>query len=423
MKKINSKKFEEIITQIVPSNKEVKEIEEKLKKFLKIVKENLKRKKLDVEIFIGGSFAKATQIRKKVYDIDIFFRFSKNYENISELTENLLKNFKNVKRIHGSRDYFRVQIENNLFFEVVPVMKVKKPSEADNITDLSYSHVIYIKNKIKNKKTLNEIRLAKAFCYSTKTYGAESYIRGFSGYSLELLIIYYNNFLNFLKEMCKNKGEKIIIDIEKVYKNKQSILRELNESKLESPVILVDPTHKYRNALAALSYETFENFKREACKFLKNPSEEYFKIKDKNFEELKKKYEKKYEIIIVKIKTEKQEGAIAGSKLLKFFNYLNYRISKYFEIKEKDFEYNGGDSAKGIFAVKNKGKIIINGPYLRDEENVKKFKQNHKNIYIKKSRVYSEEKISFDLRKFLNELKQKETKIINEMGINGFEII
>ena len=37
----------------------------------------------------------------------------------------------------------------------------------------------------------------------------------------------------------------------------------LNASKLNSPIILIDPTYKQRNTLAALSNETFENFKKD----------------------------------------------------------------------------------------------------------------------------------------------------------------
>ena len=52
----------------------------------------------------------------------------------------------------------------------------------------------------------------------------------------------------------------------------------MNSSKLTSPIILVDPTYKQRNALAALSEETFEKFKQASKKFLKNPSIKYFEI-------------------------------------------------------------------------------------------------------------------------------------------------
>jgi tRNA nucleotidyltransferase (CCA-adding enzyme) len=93
------------------------------------------------------------------------------------------------------------------------VKKISKPKEAENITDLSYSHVNYIKKRIKNKKILDEIRIAKAFCYATNTYGAESYIGGFSGYAIELLVYHYGSFLKFIKAISKLDGKKEIIDI------------------------------------------------------------------------------------------------------------------------------------------------------------------------------------------------------------------
>ena len=50
----------------------------------------------------------------------------------------------------------------------------------------------------------------------------------------------------------------------------------LNESKLQSPIVFVDPTFKERNALAALSRETFEKFKKASKVFLRAPSKRYF---------------------------------------------------------------------------------------------------------------------------------------------------
>lgn len=49
----------------------------------------------------------------------------------------------------------------------------------------------------------DEIKIAKAFCHATGCYGAESYIKGFSGYALELLIYHYKSFQSFVKAMTK----------------------------------------------------------------------------------------------------------------------------------------------------------------------------------------------------------------------------
>jgi tRNA nucleotidyltransferase (CCA-adding enzyme) len=201
---------------------------------------------------------------------------------------------------------------------------------------LSYAHVKYIKSKIKSKKAINEIKLAKAFCYAKKCYGAESYINGFSGYSLELLIYKYKSFLNFVKAIARIGKEKEIIDIEKKYKNKREILLNLNSSKIKSPIVLIDPTYPRRNALAALSEETFTKFREECRKFIKNPSINDFEIKKIDVEKLKNyALKRKNDFIFIEISTAKQEGDIAGSKLIKFYRHLIKEVEKYFNIKNK----------------------------------------------------------------------------------------
>ena len=56
-----------------------------------------------------------------------------------------------ITTIHGSRDYFQIKINDRIFFEVVPVKKVSNPKKAENITDLSYFHVKYIRQKVTDK--------------------------------------------------------------------------------------------------------------------------------------------------------------------------------------------------------------------------------------------------------------------------------
>ncbi|MEK6833372.1 MAG: nucleotidyltransferase domain-containing protein, partial [Nanoarchaeota archaeon] len=187
MKK-TEKILKEILKKVEPSEDDLKYIKDYANIFSRNIKKNLKKYKIDAEIFIGGSFAKGTVIKKDNYDVDIFIRYDKKYKNeeISILTKKALGKSKDVFVIHGSRDYFRINYEKNFFIELIPVKKINNPKEHENITDLSYLHVRYINKKIKSKKILDEIKIAKAFCYANGCYGAESYIHGFSGYSLEL---------------------------------------------------------------------------------------------------------------------------------------------------------------------------------------------------------------------------------------------
>jgi len=424
--KINSV-LAEVLGKIVPEKEEIFEIERKLKEFLSDFRKKIKKKKIDAEVFVGGSFAKNTIIKKEYYDIDVFLRFDKKYANkdISGITKKILSRTKKVQEIHGSRNYFRVKISQSFFIEIVPVLKISNPKEAENITDLSYFHVKYVNKKTKNKKIFDEIRLAKAFCHANNVYGAESYISGFSGYGLELLIYHYKTFINFIRNMEKIKeNEKLVIDIERHYKNKKDILLDINSAKLLSPIIFVDPTYKHRNALSALSAETFGRFK-EACKeFLKNPSVKAFEIKKINLEGIKQKAKKnKNELIILKAATDKQEGDIAGSKLVKFCRHLRNEIEKFFDVKDSGFEYSGKKTAIYYFEVRKKPEIIINGPRLKDKENATRFKRNHKSTFSKKERIYAREKINLSIKDFLNKWEQQRKKIISDMSIKELRVI
>ncbi len=412
--------LKEVLKKVEPPKEDLKVIKDSLKDFLERFEKRLKTLKINAEVFVGGSFAKNTIIKKDKYDVDVFVRFNKAYDNreISNLLAKALKVFKNVSKIHGSRDYFRIRISPDFFIELIPVKKIKNPKEAENITDLSYSHVKYIKRKIKSKKILDEIRIAKAFCYANNCYGAESYIQGFSGYGLELLVYYYGSFIKFLNAVTKMNSEKVVIDIEKHYRNRQIALMDMNSAKLDSPIVLVDSTYKSRNALAALSYETFEKFQKACKKFLRNPSIKAFEIKKTDLEKIKADAKKKkYEFILIETKTDKQAGDIAGSKLLKFYNHLTKEINKFFYIKKKGFSYGNKKSAKYFFVVKKRPEIIYKGPFLKDKKHVEKFRKKHKKTFSDKKRIYSKKKVNFSLNDFLNSWKKKNKKKIRDMNI------
>jgi tRNA nucleotidyltransferase (CCA-adding enzyme) len=423
--KINSV-LKDVLEEIKPDKEEIKVAEKILSEFIRKFDINAKKVRKNVKAFVGGSFAKGTVIKKDEYDADVFVRFDEKTEEkeISKHTQKILDKFvKDYKVVHGSRDYFKIRAGPKFFIEVIPVLSFKNPKNAKNITDLSYSHVNYVRKKT-TKKTLDEIRLAKAFCYANKCYGAESYINGLSGYAIELLIIYYKSFLKFLKEFSRSKGEKIIIDIEKDYKNKNIIMMDINASKLQSPVILIDPTFKQRNAAAALSEETFERIKNAAKKFIENPSKKSFEMEKTDLEKVKNNAKKnKNEFILLEAITEKQEGDVAGSKLMKFYKHLVEEMSRFFYVREKGFNYNGEKSARYFFVVKSKREILVEGPMKEQKQNVTKFKKAHKKTTIKNGRLVAKEKVNFTLREFISRWKRKNTKRMREMSVEGLKII
>jgi len=324
-----------------------------------------------------------------------------------------------AKRIHGSRDYYQEIIEE-IVLEIIPVLKIDKPEDMENVTDLSYFHVNYFLGKLKkNKKLASEIILAKAFCDAQRCYGAESYVRGFSGYGLELLILHYGSFEKMIKSFVKT-DKKIIIDDSNFYKRK-NVLVELNESKVQSPIVLIDPTFKERNALAGLSEKTFHEFKKSCKEFLKNPNLSFFIKKDIE-EEIKK--DNPDNLKIIEIKTVKQKGDIAGTKLKKFFGVFSEMLKKEFELNESDFVYDEEKNiGRGYFVIGKKAEETVKGPTLNMKKNVEKFKKSHKKTFVEKGKICTKINHELIFGEWLKKFKKENKKLLKDMSIKDLNYI
>lgn len=417
------------LENIKPSAQELLTISSLVDNFLTLIKPELKKNHAD--LIIGGSFSKNTIIRKDKYDIDFFITFEKN-ENISEILEKmLLKIVKRIKpsveliKLKGSRDYFNLDLIKKpipISFEIVPVLKIKNIKEAENVTDLSPFHVTYVKKYInKNKSLADEIRLVKAFSYAQKCYGAESYIRGFSGYALELLTCYYGSFLNLLKAASKwNLKQKIIIDPERYYKGKEA-LEKLNSAKLESPIILVDPTQPERNATAALSNECLEKFIGAGRKFLSNPSSKLFAVSLIDKEKMQEEADKKNaQLLIVNVKSNKKKDDVAGAKLKKFFLSFSSAMKEEFSVLKEEFVFDiNGKKAEFFFIVKkDKKDVLIRGPPSSMPKAVDGFKKRWPKCFIKGRFVYAKRE-SKDIKEIIKELTKNKAELKKERGIES----
>ncbi len=405
------------------SKDEEREFNKYAKEISELIKKELKNAKIRAEVFIGGSFARGTLVKSNSYDIDIFVRFDKKYKEISEILEKIIKNTKKkYKRVHGSRDYFQISQGKHLVFDIIPVLKIKNPKEAENVTDLSYFHVKYVKNRLKDKKLANQVKIAKVFLNAQGVYGAESYIKGISGYGVECLIIYYKTFEKIARELSKVKAQ-LIIDPDKKFKNKEEIKIVLNENKLEGPIVLIDPTWKERNVLASLSQKTFTKLQDALKRFIAKPSASFFSKKEIDEKILENKAKKnKEEMIKIILHTDKQAGDIAGTKLKKFYEFLLEEIGKKYNIYESHFDYNDEDSARIYFVGKSKGEIIKRGPPTNMENHVKAFKKENKKTFIKNNQMFARIKIIQSLKEVLIEFKAKNKKKIEEMDITEMKI-
>ncbi len=128
------------------------------KKINSVANEILKKaKKAGLKAQVGGSLAKKTLIKKAKQDVDIFIQFENN-KDLDKFYTKAKKLNNSGEFLHGSRDYFTFT-EQDILFEIIPVLKFKKATEAENVTDFSLIHVNFIKKELaKNKKLANEIK-------------------------------------------------------------------------------------------------------------------------------------------------------------------------------------------------------------------------------------------------------------------------
>ncbi|MEK6974573.1 MAG: CCA tRNA nucleotidyltransferase [Nanoarchaeota archaeon] len=392
----------DVLSKIKPGRKEEAFVRKEARKFISRINKKLKNAKA----VIGGSFEKNTWLSGK-YDIDIFVKFNyKKYreKDISKELEHALKYFKKTK-IHGSRDYFQIK-HGKLNLEIVPVLDVKNYRQALNVTDVSPLHSKFVKQN-SNKKIQDEIRITKQFLKANNIYGAESYIRGLSGYLVELLLIYYKSFNSLIKNAAK-WPDSLVIDIKKHYKNKEDATRNINWAK-RGPLIMIDPVQKNRNVAAALSKEKYENLKQIAKDYLENPNDGFF-------------FEKKFDLnalkgyIVLRIMPKPGKRDIVGAKLLKLFEYIKNKTKEEgFELTDHGWHFN---KISYFWFKTEKEEIDLvrkhYGPFVDDFKNLKNFKKKWKGykVYKEKNKTYILVERKFPrIRYFLkNLIKEKDIK-------------
>lgn len=384
-----------ILTIIKPSPEEQKRVSLVTRTFL----EKLNKKLKNATALLGGSGAKGTWLSGN-HDLDIFVLYPKQtYASRSEELSNFMeKSLKlafpkqELRRVHGSRDYFQMSFDG-YSLEVVPILKITKPEQAVNITDISPLHTKWVKRQ--PAKIKDEILLAKQFCKAHGFYGAESYIGGFSGYILEILVSYYGSFEKLLRASQRWK-KRDVIDIEKHYPKKDACFQ-LNQSKIISPLIVIDPVDKNRNAAAALSEEKWDLFRKKAADYLKNPASSFFEPKKVTLDSWRKEIQElgRHGVWLDLSLPEGKEDVI-GVKMIKALKFICQELS-HFGVLSSGLVWDKRLSASLHVEVRSKlrpAEEIKIGPPLHLSEFVADFKKKNKNAYVENDRIKAKIKIS-----------------------------
>jgi len=387
----------EVLERILPKN----DVLPRVNSFIKTLEKTANSLELDCRIVIGGSVAKNTHIVDD-FDCDLFIRFNpKKYgtDAIGELLTAIIKKQQNdpsggklldAQLLHGSRDYYKTVVDG-ITYELVPTLDINAAKDAPNITDMSLFHVDWTVSKCKKYSALNnQIRLAKVFCKGQGVYGAESYIGGFSGHVVDILVVFAGGFDQLLKQSL-TWTDKQVIDVEKFYHGKNALAL-INEAKLTSPIIVVDPIVPERNAASALTQNCFDTFKKSAAKYLENPSADFFEKKEFNFRSLESKSKDgiTYQIHLVPLSDKKD---IAGAQHVKVLSYIcEQAVENNFVVVGSG--WNWSDNFSGDIFVRVSCDSLfptttVRGPPLSMAAAVNAFKLSHASTFEKDGKLWA----------------------------------
>ena len=246
----------DVLNKVRPSLQE----QEKIKKISEKLTENVISE--GYEPLIVGSVAKGTNLIGA--DIDLFIKFDKNVNLENEGLEIARRILPDGKELYAQHPYLRGNIDG-VGLDVVPCYIIQDSSKSISAVDRTPFHTHWVSENIRGRE--DDVRLAKQFLKGAGAYGANAAIGGFSGYLVEILIIKYGSFENFVNEIAQWKPPVNLQEI---------------QGAPDSAIRLQDPVDPRRNVAAGVSLKGLGAAVLASKAFIYKPSIDFFFPKVKN---------------------------------------------------------------------------------------------------------------------------------------------
>ncbi len=269
----------EVLQRIRPSEDEKAFVEGLMKDLKKLAVEAIGELGLDVKPYFVGSLAKDTYLAGD-HDVDLFLAFpletplEELRKNGLELGKAIAEKLDSYQLAYAEHPYVRASYKG-VSVDLVPCYDVKSWRDVRTAVDRSILHTRWMNEHLNGRN--DEVRLLKRFLKGINAYGSEIYIRGFSGYLAEILVIKYGSFLEVLKNADFMLRQKII-DPEGWLKKEPELAMKTIRREIEGkrPLIVLDPVDPRRNVAANLSWECYGVFYFRSMEFLEFPSTGFF---------------------------------------------------------------------------------------------------------------------------------------------------
>lgn len=228
----------ELIRESTPvQERKLRKIRETEKRLEAIKKE----RGIDFEVFLGGSYAKGTDIRGS--DIDIFLLFSGEFDPLG-IIKILKEEFPNGREEYSEHPYLLLP-QDSFSIDIVPGYSASTVRDLKTSVDRTPFHVKFVVSEFSTEMK-EEVRILKQFLKGISVYGAESSKQGFSGYVSELLIFHYKTFAGLIDSA---RNWNIPLSLEGT-----------GQKFKEANLVIIDPVDSERNAAANVSKENLATF-------------------------------------------------------------------------------------------------------------------------------------------------------------------
>ncbi|MDW7725733.1 MAG: CCA tRNA nucleotidyltransferase [Candidatus Methanoperedens sp.] len=401
---------ESVLSRIKPTDEERSKLAALAGRIIRKIDSLGSERGYDIKGILVGSSARGTWISGE-HDLDIFIMFPPHLDR-KHLEEKGLEVAKAVsldaqssEERYAEHPYIHA-VFDGYEVDLVPAFSVDSASGIKSAVDRTPFHNSYVIFRIKGIE--DEILLLKQFMKGIGVYGSELKTHGFSGYLVELLIIYYGSFIKTLVAACSwKKGE--IIDPE----NHGTVV-------FDDPMTMVDPTDPARNVAAALSLDNMCIFIDRACEFLEKPSESYFihalagVLDDNEFVGILGK--RGTSLVGVIFDTPDVVEDVLYPQMHKFEDSVCSMLERY-DFRVYNSSVWAGDKAVVLLELESAGLPAVRkhtGPFVSNTSHAKKFKSKYEesdtfsNVYIRNGKYMVELP-----RKYTSSKKLIESEIMN----------
>ena len=402
--------LKEVLEKIKPSERERAIVNAVTREIVEIAEEEIEKKDATATPRLVGSIAKDTYLSGD-HDVDLFLAFPlevplKELKKIGlELGRSIGERLGDYEVAYAEHPYVRA-LYKGFEVDIVPCYNVKSWKDVKTAVDRSLLHTEWVIKNINGRN--DEVRLLKKFLKGINAYGSEVYVRGFSGYLTELLIIKYGSFMSLL-ENIEFLGKSKILDLEGWLKRDPEIAYKTVERERESPLIVIDPVDPRRNVASALSWEKFGVFYFKAREFRESPRIEFFfpsKTKTGNYKALLRK--KGTNLVTLLFPKPELVDDILLPQLERSAKGFEKSLRREgFEI----FDLNWGYIEKAFIMLEvdrvERTKVLLKpGPEFLGERGLDFYAKNQK-VWIRGKRLYSEKIVKESIVDVIEELLAK----------------